>query len=230
MTITNQAARRRTRRGQPGHGVPPWQLTSIDRATARPADRAPQAGPLRQSVRRALTVLALVPLTRDPGGQGRPARHPGAGQHLRHRRARLDDRRSSTSRSATTAIRPTDAAALTARPLVSCLVAVRDDVDLIERVPALAARAELRQRRGHRRRRPLDRRHPRTAHPAGSRAADQVLLLEANVGKKRALDPGGRRTRTGDYFVFTDSDCVLDRLGASSGACSPSRPTRASAR
>lgn len=103
----------------------------------------------------------------------------------------------------------TDAAALVARPLVSCLVAVRDDVDLIER----CVRSLLDQSYGNVEVIVVD-----DLSTDGSRELlirlhetlpIKVVLLDVNVGKKRALTRAAQDA-TGDYFVFTDSDCVLD--------------------
>ena len=102
----------------------------------------------------------------------------------------------------------TDAARLDAHPLVSCLVAVRDDVDLIERcVTSLLA-----QSYGHVEVIVVD-----DASTDGTkdllaelstRMPLRVVSLDENVGKKRALTVGAEHA-LGEYFVFTDSDCVL---------------------
>ena len=91
-----------------------------------------------------------------------------------------------------------DATALTARPLVSCLVAVRDDVDLIER----CLRSLLAQSYGNVEVIVVDDLSSDGTRELLTRLALElpihVLLLEENVGKKRALTQAARRTRTGD--------------------------------
>lgn len=93
-------------------------------------------------------------------------------------------------------------------PLVSCMLAVRDDLDVIERCVSSL----------------LDSTYPHlelvvvddassdgTAElletMAAVRGFDLVLLRE-NVGKKRALTLAASRAK-GSVFVFTDSDCIV---------------------
>jgi cellulose synthase/poly-beta-1,6-N-acetylglucosamine synthase-like glycosyltransferase len=94
-------------------------------------------------------------------------------------------------------------------PLVSCLVAVRDDVLLVERcIRSLLAQSYA----------TLEVIVVDDVSGDGTRELVirleqelpiQVLLLDTNVGKKRALTLAAQRA-TGSFFVFTDSDCVLD--------------------
>jgi cellulose synthase/poly-beta-1,6-N-acetylglucosamine synthase-like glycosyltransferase len=92
-------------------------------------------------------------------------------------------------------------------PLVSCMLAVRDDIDVIERCVASI----------------LNSTYPRlelivvddassdgTAERLGALAADRAFTfipLQQNVGKKRALTLAASHAR-GQVFVFTDSDCI----------------------
>lgn len=103
-----------------------------------------------------------------------------------------------------------DAEELTDRPLVSCLVAVRDDVDVVE----TTIRSLLGQTYGNCEVIVVDDRSTDGTRELLARLAEnlpiEVIALETNVGKKRALVLAAERAR-GDYFVFTDSDCVLDR-------------------
>ena len=95
------------------------------------------------------------------------------------------------------------------RPLVSALVACKDDRDIVIRcVRSLLASSYRRlevivvddgSTDGSRERLvQLSRRLP-----------FQLVLNDESVGKKRALVRGAERAR-GDIFVFTDSDCVVD--------------------
>ncbi len=102
-----------------------------------------------------------------------------------------------------------DAVALTARPVVSCLLAVRDDVELIER----CLRSLLEQTYGNVEVIVVD-----DVSSDGTRELlmhlqhtlpIRVLLLDENVGKKKALTHAALYA-TGDFFIFTDSDCVLE--------------------
>ena len=93
-------------------------------------------------------------------------------------------------------------------PLVSCLVAVYNEADQIERCvrslldsdyPALEVIIVD------------DASNDGTAALLERMAADgsfRLLALAQNVGKKRALTAGARISR-GKYFVFSDSDCVV---------------------
>jgi cellulose synthase/poly-beta-1,6-N-acetylglucosamine synthase-like glycosyltransferase len=103
-----------------------------------------------------------------------------------------------------------DADELTARPLVSCLVAVRDDVDLIER----CLRSLTGQSYGNVEVIVVDDCSTDGTGELLVRLARELpirlISLEENVGKKRALTVAAEQA-TGGYFVFTDSDCVVDR-------------------
>ncbi len=102
-----------------------------------------------------------------------------------------------------------DATALSARPLVSCLVAVRDDVALIER----CLRSLLEQTYGNVEVIVVDDLSSDGTRELLTRLAVElpihVLLLDENVGKKRALTRAAEDSH-GDFLVFTDSDCRLD--------------------
>ncbi|HEV7209543.1 MAG TPA: glycosyltransferase family 2 protein, partial [Mycobacteriales bacterium] len=106
-----------------------------------------------------------------------------------------------------------DAAELAAAPLLSCLIAVRNDVDLIER----CVRSLLGQTY-----RNLEIIVVDDLSDDGTREllirleAElplRVILLDGNVGKKGALTLAAAQA-AGEFFLFTDSDCVLDRRAA----------------
>ncbi|MGH7489452.1 MAG: glycosyltransferase family 2 protein, partial [bacterium] len=102
-----------------------------------------------------------------------------------------------------------DAVELLARPLVSCLVAVRDDVEIIER----CVRSLLEQSYGNVEVIVVDDLSSDGTRELLTRLGEElpirVMLLDANVGKKRALTFAAEQA-TGDFFVFTDSDCVVE--------------------
>lgn len=102
----------------------------------------------------------------------------------------------------------TDSTGLLEHPLVSCLVAVKDDFETIERcVRSLVGQSywnvevivvdDLSTDGTRERLRDLQ------------QSIDfQLLELPENVGKKRALAIGAAEA-TGNFFIFTDSDCQL---------------------
>ena len=97
------------------------------------------------------------------------------------------------------------------RPLVSVLMACRDDLDIVERCVVSVLASSYR---------PLELIVVDDGSTDGSRellielveasAGFRLILNDESVGKKRALVRGAERAH-GDIFVFTDSDCVLDR-------------------
>jgi cellulose synthase/poly-beta-1,6-N-acetylglucosamine synthase-like glycosyltransferase len=101
-----------------------------------------------------------------------------------------------------------DAEVLIARPLVSCLLAVRDDVHVVERT----IRSLLTQTYGNCEVIVVDDQSSDGTRELLARLAEQlpiqVVALDRNVGKKRALVVAAGLAK-GAYFVFTDSDCVL---------------------
>jgi cellulose synthase/poly-beta-1,6-N-acetylglucosamine synthase-like glycosyltransferase len=101
-----------------------------------------------------------------------------------------------------------DADALTERPLVSCVLAVRDDVGIVERT----VRSLLTQTYGNCEVIVVDDLSTDGTRELLTHLADTLpiryLAMDRNVGKKRALVEA-TRLASGDYFVFTDSDCVL---------------------
>jgi len=102
-----------------------------------------------------------------------------------------------------------DAVELFSHPLVSCLVAVRDDVKIIER----CLRSLLMQSYGNVEVIVVDDFSSDGTRDLLTRLGEElpirVMLLDANVGKKRALTFAAEQA-TGDFFVFTDSDCVVE--------------------
>jgi cellulose synthase/poly-beta-1,6-N-acetylglucosamine synthase-like glycosyltransferase len=94
------------------------------------------------------------------------------------------------------------------QPFVSCLVAVRDDVDVIED----CVRSLLDSTWPHLEVIVVD--DASTDGTTGvlrmlaARAPIRLFRMRENVGKKRALTEAVRRAR-GDLLMFTDSDCVL---------------------
>ena len=102
-----------------------------------------------------------------------------------------------------------DADELLERPLVSCLLAVRDDIHAVE----ATIRSLLGQTYGNCEVIVVD-----DCSSDGTREMllalartlpVRVIALEKNVGKKRALVVAAAQAR-GSYFVFTDSDCVVE--------------------
>jgi len=103
----------------------------------------------------------------------------------------------------------------TERPLVSCLVAVKDELEMIDDCIASVLASDYAN---------LElivvddgstdgtSEHLREAFDNDPRV--RLLLLPQSVGKKRALTAAAEQIR-GDYIVFTDSDCVLDREAVS---------------
>lgn len=103
---------------------------------------------------------------------------------------------------------PTDANGITSWPSVSVLVAVHDEIGVIERCVASL----------------LDIDYPdievivvddastdgtaELLEELAARRPFHLIRLEENVGKKRALTTGVRRSR-GEILVFTDSDCIV---------------------
>jgi cellulose synthase/poly-beta-1,6-N-acetylglucosamine synthase-like glycosyltransferase len=182
----------------------------VDRPTRPPHRRrsAPTGPELRQAIRRALTALALVPLTLilavKAAQLGTQVLVNIYGIGVLASTIVIVYISFSNYRDPSL-----DASVLTAHPLVSCLVAVRDDVDLIER----CLRSLLEQtypnlevivvddlsNDGTR----------QLLMELGAQLPITVLLLDENVGKKRALTWAAQNAN-GDYFVFTDSDCVID--------------------
>jgi len=101
-----------------------------------------------------------------------------------------------------------DAVELVDRPLVTCLLAVRDDVEIIE----ATVRSLLTQTYGNCEVIVVD---DQSTDGTTELLADlarelpfTLLALDRNVGKKRALVHAVGHA-AGDYFVFTDSDCIL---------------------
>ena len=101
-----------------------------------------------------------------------------------------------------------DATVLTDRPLVSCLLAVRDDLDAIEAV----IRSLLNQTYGNCEIIVVDDYSTDGTREFLTDLAQLLpftfIALDHNVGKKRALVRAVEAS-AGSYFVFTDSDCVL---------------------
>jgi len=101
-----------------------------------------------------------------------------------------------------------DATTLTDRPLVSCLLAVRDDVTIIEDT----VRSLLYQTYGNCEVIVVDDQSTDGTLELLTELARElpftVIALEHNLGKKRAL-VRAVESATGDFFVFTDSDCIL---------------------
>ena len=101
-----------------------------------------------------------------------------------------------------------DATTLTARPLVSCLVAVRDELAVIE----TTIRSLLNQTYGNCEVIVVDdcstdgTREMLTA--LAERLPFTFIALDRNVGKKRALVRAVEAS-AGSYYVFTDSDCIV---------------------
>lgn len=102
-----------------------------------------------------------------------------------------------------------DADQLDGSRLVSCLVAVRDDVGVIERTIA----SLLRQTYPNREIIVVDDLSTDGTRDLlldlATRLPIRVITLDRNVGKKQALVAAVRVAR-GDFLVFTDSDCVLE--------------------
>lgn len=94
------------------------------------------------------------------------------------------------------------------RPLVSCLLAVRDDVDCIEDT----IRSLLGQTYANCEIIVVDDCSTDGTRELLTRLSRElpfsVILLDENIGKKRAL-VRAVQSSSGGYFVFTDSDCVL---------------------
>jgi cellulose synthase/poly-beta-1,6-N-acetylglucosamine synthase-like glycosyltransferase len=102
-----------------------------------------------------------------------------------------------------------DADVLVERPLVSCLLAVRDDVAAVE----ATIRSLLSQTYDNCEVIVVDDcssdgTRELLAHLATTLPI-RVITLDVNVGKKRALVIAAAEAR-GNYFVFTDSDCVVE--------------------
>jgi cellulose synthase/poly-beta-1,6-N-acetylglucosamine synthase-like glycosyltransferase len=103
-----------------------------------------------------------------------------------------------------------DAAVLDSRPLVSCLLAVRDDFGAIE----AAVRSLLVQTYGNCEVIVVDDFSTDGTRELLADLAERLpftlIALDRNVGKKRALVRAVQAS-AGGYYVFTDSDCVLAR-------------------
>ena len=105
---------------------------------------------------------------------------------------------------------------LTYQPFVSCLVACKDDADVIER----CVRSMLEQTYTQLEVIAVDDGSTDGSLERLQALADdpelggrfRLLVNEKSVGKKRALVRGVQHAR-GAFFIFTDSDCILD-LGA----------------
>ncbi len=101
-----------------------------------------------------------------------------------------------------------DADVLHERPLVSCLLAVRDDVRAVE----ATIRSLLGQNYGNCEVIVVDDQSCDGTRELLEYLAEvlpiRLIALDHNVGKKRALVLAAAQAR-GDYFVFTDSDCVV---------------------
>jgi cellulose synthase/poly-beta-1,6-N-acetylglucosamine synthase-like glycosyltransferase len=101
-----------------------------------------------------------------------------------------------------------DATVLTSRPLVSCLLAVRDDVAAIE----ATIRSLLAQTYGNCEVVVVDDFSTDGTRELltdlAGRLPFTLVTLDRNVGKKRAL-VRAVEAANGGYYVFTDSDCVL---------------------
>jgi cellulose synthase/poly-beta-1,6-N-acetylglucosamine synthase-like glycosyltransferase len=102
-----------------------------------------------------------------------------------------------------------DADELLERPLVSCLLAVRDDVYAVEGT----IRSLLSQTYGNCEVIVVDDQSSDGTRELLQELARtlpiQVIALDRNVGKKRALVLAATEAK-GSYFVFTDSDCVVE--------------------
>jgi cellulose synthase/poly-beta-1,6-N-acetylglucosamine synthase-like glycosyltransferase len=101
-----------------------------------------------------------------------------------------------------------DARTLTETPLVSCLLAVRDDIDCVQDT----IRSLLHQTYPNIEVVVVDDCSTDGTREMLTRLADELpfmlITLDQNIGKKRALVRAVAES-TGDYFVFTDSDCIL---------------------
>jgi cellulose synthase/poly-beta-1,6-N-acetylglucosamine synthase-like glycosyltransferase len=205
---------RPSRRGQPSVGDPDWQPPTWDERPQRPSlawwrgwlgvlDKANT----RRALQHMLVVLGLIPLLAILARSV-----PYLGQSkllLAYGMAVLGSTIALIYIAYTRYQDPAEGARLPATlPLVSCLVAVKDDVDVIARCVASMVGQD----------------YPRlevividdestdgTRELLTSLAEDQpilVLALDRNVGKKAALVRGVEYAN-GEIIVFTDSDCVL---------------------
>ncbi|UQU68395.1 glycosyltransferase [Couchioplanes caeruleus] len=102
-----------------------------------------------------------------------------------------------------------DANELREKPLVTCLLAVKDDIDVIEQT----VRSLLAQTYGNCEVIVADDMSTDgTRELLGKLSLTlpfRFIALDKNVGKKRALVAAAAEAR-GSYFVFTDSDCILE--------------------
>jgi cellulose synthase/poly-beta-1,6-N-acetylglucosamine synthase-like glycosyltransferase len=108
-----------------------------------------------------------------------------------------------------------DAPLTTERPLVSCLVAVKNELEMIDDCIASVLASDYQNLElivvddGS-----TDGTSAHLLMAYGDHPRIRLLLLSQSVGKKRALTVAAEQTR-GDFLVFTDSDCVLDRQAVS---------------